>query len=65
MRRSFLASLALPQSTPSKELTRYDDRRDELLVRRDGAWVPAIDSDEPPRSKKKDIEKGEDLKDRW
>jgi hypothetical protein len=30
-----------------------------------GAVVPAIDSEQPPATKKADIEKGEDQKDRW
>lgn len=64
--KSFLASLARTQapSRPSERI-RYDEALDELVVQRDGVWVPAVDTDEPPMTKKADIEKGEDQKDRW
>lgn len=65
MVRSFLARLAVPQQPRPSERTRYDVERDELLVRREGRWVAAIDADVTPKSKKADIEKGEDRKDQW
>ncbi len=54
------------QASSPGERTRYDDERDELLVLVDGSWIPAIDSpDGGPRTKKADVETGEDQKDRW
>lgn len=45
---------------------RYDSERDELLALTSEGWRPAIDTPEgSPGTKKKDIEKGEDNKDRW
>jgi len=42
---------------------RYDDDRDELLIEHDGIWIPAATHpDGPPKTKKADIERGEDIK---
>lgn len=42
---------------------RYDEDRDELLMEHNGAWIPAATHpDGPPRTKKADIERGEDIK---
>jgi len=42
---------------------RYDEDRDELLVELHGQWIPAATHpDGPPRTKKFDIERGEDMK---
>ncbi len=42
---------------------RYDDDRDELLIEHDGIWIPAATHpDGPPKTKKADIERGEDVK---
>ncbi len=42
---------------------RYDDDRDELLVECDGIWISAANHpDGPPKTKKADIERGEDIK---
>lgn len=41
----------------------YDDGLDELLVKHNGEWIPAATHPEgPPRTKKADIERGEDVK---
>ena len=45
---------------------RYDSERDELLALTSEGWRPAVDTPEgSPGTKKKDVEKGEDNKDRW
>lgn len=45
---------------------RYDPERDELLALTSEGWRPAVDTPEgSPGTKKKDLEKGEDNKDRW
>ena len=63
---SFLARLARPQRRARRsERVWYDDASDMLMVRRNGRWVPGIDASESPATKKADIEKGEDQKDRW
>lgn len=42
---------------------RYDEDRDELLIQHNGDWIPAATHpDGPPRTKKADIERGEDIK---
>lgn len=42
---------------------RYDEDRDQLLIEYDGHWIPAATHPEgPPRTKKFDIERGEDMK---
>jgi hypothetical protein len=47
-------------------IVRYDPERDELLSLTSEGWRPAVDSSEgSPGTKKKDLEKGEDNKDRW
>jgi len=43
----------------------YDADLQLLVVSEGDAVVPAIDSKQPPATKKADIEKGEDQKDRW
>ena len=43
----------------------YDEARQIAVVEQDGLVVPAIDSERPPQTKKADIEKAEDQKDRW
>jgi hypothetical protein len=62
----FLAARATPQyRAVARQATRYDKTEDQLLVLEGKVWIPAIDAKEPPRTKKADIEKGEDQKDRW
>jgi hypothetical protein len=64
IRSSLFLALAEKQ-TPNVEpvAERYDEDRDELLVERDGQWIPAATHpDGPPRTKKYDIERGEDMK---
>jgi hypothetical protein len=58
--------MATPQR-PSPELPSRDDAaRDELLVLVEESWVPAADSPRGgPKTKKHDVETGEDQKDRW
>ncbi|MGH2968785.1 MAG: hypothetical protein ACRDK0_06935 [Solirubrobacteraceae bacterium] len=43
----------------------YDDARQVTVVKHDGQLIPAVDRYPPPQTKKGDIEKGEDQKDRW
>jgi len=65
MARTMLARLAAQQARQPSERTRYDPTRSILTVRRNGRWVAALDTSDPPKTKKGDIEKGEDQKDRW
>lgn len=66
MGRPLLLRLSQTEEPSPGQPTRYDADRDELLVLADGNWVPAIDSPRgAPMTKKKDIETGEDSKDRW
>ena len=44
---------------------RYDDRAQVSVVDVDGAVTLAVDADGGAQTKKADIEKGEDQKDRW
>ena len=44
---------------------RYDERLQMTVVPSANGERPAIEMAEPPASKKADIEKGEDQKDRW
>jgi len=43
----------------------YDDVRQVAVVEQAGERVPAVETSPPPQTKKADIEKGEDQKDRW
>jgi hypothetical protein len=43
----------------------YDDARQITVVKEGNAVVPAVERNPPPQTKKGDIEKGEDQKDRW
>lgn len=43
----------------------YDTLRQIAVVEQNGAQVPAIETSKPLETKKADIEKGEDRKDRW
>lgn len=43
----------------------YDDVRQVAVVEQSGEMVPAITTAFPPETKKADIEKAEDQKDRW
>jgi hypothetical protein len=43
----------------------YDDTRQITVVEEGGELIPAVDRHPPPQTKKGDIEKGEDQKDRW
>ncbi len=53
------------RSTPSQDY-HYDSSLCQVVVMREGLVIPAIDSDDDdgPKTKKADIEKGEDQKDR-
>ena len=57
-----LAEMQEPRPSPE---TRYDEERDELVVKEGDHWIPALDSAESPETKKADLEKSEDQKDRW
>ena len=64
--RPLLLRLARAQEVPAGQPTKYDSTRDELLILEGDEWVPAIDSPAgAPRTKKADVETGEDTKDRW
>ena len=43
----------------------YDDARQIAVIDHHGERVPAVERHPPPQTKKGDIEKGEDQKDRW
>jgi hypothetical protein len=43
----------------------YDAERQISVVHLDGLTVAAVERSVPPQTKKADIEKGEDQKDRW
>jgi hypothetical protein len=44
----------------------YDEvRQVAVIAEEDGTTVPAVERHPPPQTKKGDIEKGEDQKDRW
>jgi hypothetical protein len=61
----FLRQLSVARVPKRSQPARYDRDRDELLVRERGRWIPAVESEEPPRTKKADLEKSDDQKDRW
>ena len=61
----FLKQLSVRRVRQKTQPARYDRDRDELLVLEGGRWIPGIDSKEPPRTKKADLEKSDDQKDRW
>jgi putative ATP-grasp target RiPP len=64
--RPWLLSLATRQRgrVPTAPVV-YDDARQIAVVIEGGRVVPAITSSRPLETKKADIEKGEDRKDRW
>jgi hypothetical protein len=43
----------------------YDDELQVAVVDKGKGAIPAVSLSSPPQSKKADIEKGEDQKDRW
>lgn len=43
----------------------YDDALQVAVLEKDGTLLPAVQLGSPPQTKKADIEKGEDQKDRW
>jgi hypothetical protein len=43
----------------------YDDELQVSVMGDNGSTVPAVKHRSPPQTKKADIEKGEDQKDRW
>jgi hypothetical protein len=49
---------------PTEPLS-YDAKRQVSVVETDGKTVAAVELSGPPQTKKADIEKGEDQKDRW
>jgi len=56
-----LAERQVPRLDPVAE--RYDEDRDQLLIEQGDRWIPAATHpDGPPRTKKHDIERGEDMK---
>jgi hypothetical protein len=64
--RPLLFRLARRQAQSSVQLTQYDAERDELFVETPLGWEHALDAKSgPPRTKKADIETGEDVKGRW
>lgn len=64
--KPLIVRLARPQEPGDQPReARYDEELDELTVLDSGGWIPALDSGESPETKKADLEKGEDQKDRW
>lgn len=64
-RRPLILQMARSQAASPRQATKYDAGRDELLVLEAGRWVPAVESAGGLRTKKADVETGEDQKDRW
>ncbi len=70
-REPFLFRFKQPCSSPERaqpdDRFFYDHALDQVLVIVDGSIVPVIEADlsKGPTTKKGDIEKGEDVKDRW
>jgi hypothetical protein len=66
-RRPWLLARATITARPEVDAgdTRYDMGSQMTVVRLSSGEQPAIDMRLPPASKKADIEKGEDQKDRW
>ncbi len=59
----FLALAEAQAPNLAAVVERYDEDRDELLIEHEGNWVPAATRPGgPPRTKKEDIERGEDMK---
>lgn len=59
----FLALAERQAARLDTAVERYDEVRDELLIEYNGDWIPATTHPEgPPRTKKADIERGEDVK---
>jgi hypothetical protein len=52
-----------PGRATLNEHTSYDESADMMIVFEDGKWVFAIDGTEERKTKKCDVEKGEDQKD--
>ena len=52
-----------PSRATGREKTFYDHSKDMMMVLENGRWILAIDGQEERKTKKCDIEKGEDQKD--
>ena len=66
MQSVWLLSLATRQrGRVPTEPVRYDDARQIAVIEQAGELVPAVEASRPLETKKADIEKGEDRKDRW
>lgn len=53
-----------PSRAASDDEDRYDHSLDMMMTFENGKWIPVLDAEEPkPRTKKCDVEKGEDQKD--
>lgn len=63
--KPLIVRLAEAQQLRASPEMRYDETLDELVVKDGSNWIPALDSGESPETKKADLEKGEDQKDRW
>jgi putative ATP-grasp target RiPP len=64
--KPWLLSLATRQAgRVHSEPVAYDAHRQIGVVDQAGAMVPAVETSKPLETKKADIEKGEDRKDRW
>ncbi len=57
-----LRSLAVTRTATAAFDVRYDKQARVSHVRENGAWVPSYDSVEVPKTKKADLETGEDQK---
>lgn len=61
-----IVALARTQEPRPLRPYRYVEADDALCIEIDGAWVAAIDAPgEAPETKKADLERGEDQKERW
>lgn len=66
MTRPLVLKLMREQVSAPDTPVKYDEENDELLSLVGNDWIPSVDSPEgSPGTKKKDLEKGEDNKDRW
>ena len=65
-RKPLLFTMARRQTPQAGEPVMYDQELDQLLMLENGSWVAAIDAaGGGSKTKKMDVETGEDEKDRW
>lgn len=59
----FKQNVVSPSRSACEEELFYDSSTDMMMTFEDGKWILAIDGIKDPKTKKCDIEKGEDQKD--